>query len=128
MFTKDTHFNNYLETQECKNLPVPHCISHTKVHELYGELQSLSRNHTVIEKNTFPSLMLANLLKDTAYEEVRVVGVVTDICVISNCIMIKSALPEALIEVDTKGCASFDENLEKAALTVLEKSLQVKVI
>ena len=52
----------------------------------------------------------------------------TDICVISNCIMIKSALPEALIEVDTKGCASFDENLEKAALTVLEKSLQVKVI
>ena len=72
--------------------------------------------------------MLANLLKDTAYEEVRVVGVVTDICVISNCIMIKSALPEALIEVDTKGCASFDENLEKAALTVLEKSLQVKVI
>ena len=82
----------------------------------------------MIEKNTFPSLMLANLLKDTAYEEVRVVGVVTDICVISNCIMIKSALPEALIEVDTKGCASFDENLEKAALTVLEKSLQVKVI
>ena len=121
-FTKDTHFNNYLETQEGKNLPVPHCISQTKGHELYGELQSLSRNHTVIEKNTFPSLMLANLLKDTAYEEVRVVGVVT------NCIMIKSALPEALIEVDTKGCASFDENLEKAALTVLEKSLQVKVI
>ena len=127
-FTKDTHFNNYLETQEGKNLPVPHCIAQTKGHELYGELQSLSRNHTVIEKNTFPSLMLANLLKDTAYEEVRVVGVVTDICVISNCIMIKSALPEALIEVDTKGCASFDENLEKAALTVLEKSLQVKVI
>ena len=82
----------------------------------------------MIEKNTFPSLMLANLLKDTSYEEVRVVGVVTDICVISNCIMIKSALPEALIEVDTKGCASFDEDLEKAALTVLEKSLQVKVI
>lgn len=127
-FTKDTHFNNYLETQEGKNLPVPHCISQTKGHELYGELQSLSRNHTVIEKNTFPSLMLANLLKDTAYEEVRVVGVVTDICVISNCIMIKSALPEALIEVDTKGCASFDKNLEKAALTVLEKSLQIKVI
>ena len=128
IITKDTHFNNYLETQEGKNLPVPHCISQTKGHELYGELQSLSRNHTVIEKNTFPSLMLANLLKDTAYEEVRVIGVVTDICVISNCIMIKSALPEALIEVDTKGCASFDENLEKAALTVLEKSLQVKVI
>ena len=127
-FTKDTHFNNYLETQEGKNLPVPHCISQTKGHELYGELQSLSRNHTVIEKNTFPSLMLANLLKDTAYEEVRVVGVVTDICVISNFIMIKSELHEALIEVDTKGCASFDENLEKAALTVLEKSLQVKVI
>lgn len=127
-FTKDTHFNNYLETQEGKNLPVAHCISQTKGHELYGELQSLSRNHTVIEKNTFPSLMLANLLKDTAHEEVRVIGVVTDICVISNCIMIKSALPEALIEVDTKGCASFDENLEKAALTVLEKSLQVKVI
>ena len=52
----------------------------------------------------------------------------TDICVISNCIMIKSALPETLIEVDTKGCASFDENLEKAALTALEKSLHVKVI
>lgn len=49
-FTKDTHFNNYLETQEGKNLPVPHCISQTKGHELYGELQSLSRNHTVIEK------------------------------------------------------------------------------
>ena len=87
-FTKDTHFNNYLETQEGKNLPVPHCISQTKGHELYGELQSLSRNHTVIEKNTFPSLMLANLLKDTAYEEVRVVGVVTDICVISNCFVL----------------------------------------
>ena len=120
-FTKDTHFNNYLETQEGKNLPVPHCISQTKGHELYGELQSLSRNHTVIEKNTFPSLMLANLLKDTAYEEVRVVGVVTDICVISNCIMIKSALPEALIEVDTKGCASFDENPRKSSSYSIRK-------
>ena len=128
IFTFDTHQENYLESQEGRNLPVPHCIAQTKGHELYGELQSLSRNHTMIEKNTFPSLTLANFLKDTSYEEVRVVGVVTDICVISNCIMIKSALPEAVIEVDTKGCASFDEDLEKAALTVLEKSLQVKVI
>lgn len=62
-FTKDTHFNNYLETQEGKNLPVAHCISHTKGHELYGELQSLSRNHTVIEKEYFPIFNACELIK-----------------------------------------------------------------
>lgn len=127
-FTKDTHYENYIETQEGKNLPVPHCIKGTKGHELHGELEELSKGHTIIEKPAFPSLELAEILKDKDYEEVRVVGVVTDICVLSNCIMIKSALPEAIITVDTKGCASFDDKLEKAALEVLNKSLQVKVI
>ena len=127
-FTKDTHFSNYLETQEGINLPISHCIKGTFGHELHGELKELSKGCTIIEKPSFPSLELAEKLKNTSYDDVRVVGVVTDICVLSNCIMIKSALPEAVISVDTKGCASFDENLEKAALEVLNKSLQIKVI
>lgn len=128
IFTKDTHYENYLETQEGKTLPVPHCIKGTKGHELHGELEALSKGYKVIEKPAFPSLELAEILKDKDYKEVKVVGVVTDICVLSNCIMIKSALPEAIITVDTKGCASFDNKLEKAAIDVLNKSLQVKVI
>lgn len=127
-FTKDTHYENYLETQEGKKLPVPHCIKGTKGHELHGELEELSKGHTIIEKPAFPSLKLAEILKDKDYKDVRVVGVVTDICVLSNCIMIKSALPEAVITVDTKGCASFDDKLEKEALDVLNNSLQIKVI
>lgn len=127
-FTKDTHYENYLETQEGKKLPVPHCIKGTKGHELHGELEELSKGHTIIEKPAFPSLELAEILKDKDYKDVRVVGVVTDICVLSNCIMIKSALPEAVITVDTKGCASFDDKLEKEALDVLNNSLQIKVI
>ena len=127
-FTKDTHDEHYLKTQEGKNLPVPHCIKGTKGHDLYGELEELSKGHTIIEKPSFPSLKLAEILKQKEYKDVRVVGVVTDICVLSNCIMIKSALPEAIITVDTKGCASFDDKLEKAALDVLNNSLQVKVI
>lgn len=127
-FTKDTHYENYLETQEGKKLPVPHCIKGTKGHELHGELEELSKGHTIIEKPAFPSLELAEILKDKDYKDVRVVGVVTDICVLSNCIMIKSALPETVITVDTKGCASFDDKLEKEALDVLNNSLQIKVI
>lgn len=128
LLTLDTHQEDYLDTYEGKHLPVVHCIENTEGHELYGKIKDLADGYPKLRKPTFPSLELGNYLKETDYKEVTVVGVVTDICVISNAIMIKAALPNASITIDTKGCASNDPVQEKKALDVMKNSLQINVI
>lgn len=128
VFTFDTHYDNYLTTEEGKNLPVKHCIKGTNGHQLYGKVGSIfdPSLDLYFEKETFPSLDLANYLKDKDYEEVELCGLVSNICVLSNVIMVKSALPNAHIIVDHNLTSSFDQELNDATMKIL-KGIHVEV-
>ena len=114
IFTLDTHGENYLETSEGRHLPVPHCVKGTKGHELREEIKALVEpQDRIIEKPSFGSAELC--------------GLVTDICVVSNAIIAKTALPEANVTVDSAAVASFDKAKHDAALEVM-KSVQVNIV
>lgn len=132
LMTQDTHSDNYPETQEGKLLPVPHCMIGTKGWEFPQELEKLrvERNAKVYRKSCFGSVSLVADLKD-AYENgvldsVELIGICTDICVVSNALMIKSALPELPVFVDASCCAGVTPEKHRAALEVME-SCQVIV-
>lgn len=128
IFTLDTHGKEYLSTMEGKNLPVVHCIKGSDGWELYGKVGTyLPKAAAVIEKDAFGSLALGELLKKGQYTEVELVGLVSSICVISNAVIAKSALPEAQVTVDASCTAGADKKLHQAALDVME-GLQIKVI
>lgn len=128
IFTFDTHHENYLDTAEGRKLPVPHCIENTEGFELYGKIRGcLEEGDIVIRKPSFGSLELADILRERKFDEVELCGLVTDICVVSNAIIAKAALPEAKVSVDGAACASFDKEAHKAALRVM-KSVQIDVI
>lgn len=128
IFTFDTHHENYLETAEGKKLPVTHCIENTEGHKLYGKVaDAVCKGDIIVKKPTFGSLDLAAVLREYDYEAVELCGLVTDICVVSNAIIAKTALPEAEITVDSKACASFDKSAHEAALKVM-KSVQINVV
>ena len=113
MFTLDTHNDDYPTTQEGKNLPVPHCIAGTPGHRLFGETAACrQKQDMVFFKPSFGSM--------------EMVGVVTNICVISNAVLCKAALPEARVSVDASLCASNDEALHEKALDVM-RGLQINV-
>lgn len=129
VFTYDTHYENYLSTQEGVNLPIKHCIKGTDGWELYGTVKVLKdENDMFFEKNTFGSLELANYLKDKNYDMIEIVGLVSNICVVSNAVLAKAALPEAEIIVDAQCTASYDDSLNEKVLDVLSGGLQVKII
>ena len=132
IYTKDTHPDNYLETQEGKNLPVSHCIRGTAGWELVPELQKLQeeRGSKVYEKPTFGSTALVHDLR-RRYEEgeidtIEIVGLCTDICVISNALILKAAMPELPIFVDPSCCAGVTPKKHAAALEVMQ-SCQIKL-
>ena len=139
IFTKDTHYDNYLETQEGKNLPVEHCKYMTdgwsinkniaaefKVGDYCGYLSQDTINSRLL-KETFGSYKLVELLKECDFEEIELVGVCTDICVVSNAMLLKAAFPEKLITVDASCCAGVTPETHKAALTTM-KMCQINVI
>lgn len=126
VFTKDTHLPHYLETQEGKNLPVPHCVKGTKGHDLYGDLEALSEGYRIFEKPSFGSGELFDYLRSSSFESVELVGLVSNICVLSNAVLAKTALPEALIIVDASCTDSYDKTLHNEALDVLA-GIQVTV-
>lgn len=128
IFTFDTHGENYLDTAEGRKLPVRHCIEGTEGHKLYGRVADcLYEDDILITKGTFGSLELAEFLAGKKYTEVELCGLVTDICVLSNAVLARAALPESRIVVDGRLCASADREAHEAALRVL-KSVQVDVI
>lgn len=94
-FTLDTHGPDYLDTQEGRKLPVPHCLLNSEGWQLYGQTgQAMERSRDmVIGKGAFPSLWLANWLKEQGYDRVELAGLVSYLCVLSNAIMVKAALP-----------------------------------
>ncbi|HCW53941.1 MAG TPA: amidase [Clostridium sp.] len=133
VFTYDTHYENYLETREGKNLPVPHCYIGTEGHELYGRLKEFKNleNTYHYNKEAFgiaPKDMI-RLTEEVGLDidTIEFVGVVSNMCVISNVVTFQSQYVNAELSVDSKLTASFDEILHEKAMDVIE-SLQVKVI
>lgn len=128
MFTLDTHSEDYLQTREGQKLPVVHCVKHTPGWSLYGRAAELrAADDLTIEKPGFGSLELAALLRRTGFDRIELVGLVSNICVISNAVLAKAALPEAEIVVDAACTASGDPVLHEKALDVME-GLQISVI
>ena len=129
LFTRDTHFEDYMETQEGNNLPVPHCIKGTKGWEIRPELEAL-RTTEAIDKVTFGSSELpekiATLNAENPIESIIFVGLCTDICVISNVMVTKAFLPEVPVIVDAACCAGVSPETHKNALEAM-KVCQVKV-
>lgn len=126
-FTRDTHFDDYMNTQEGKNLPVPHCIKGSDGWQIRPELDSLRRTEA-IDKVTFGSSALVDLLKkEKDIEEITFIGLCTDICVISNVAVVKAFFPEIPIIVDAKACAGVTPQSHRTALEAM-KAIQVKII
>lgn len=127
VFTLDTHYDDYMNTNEGKFLPVPHCIKGTIGHNLYGKVShSVKESDLLFEKNTFGSDKLFEYLKNNRYSSIELVGVVTNICVISNAVIAKTAQPEAEIIVNKNLVASNDDKLNDEALSVMS-SFQIKI-
>lgn len=126
IFTLDTHDANYLNTYEGAKLPIPHCIDGTFGHKVNEKCDYLDKAIKVFKKNTFPSLELAKYLEATNYDYVELCGLVSNICVLSNAVMVKSALPNAEIVIEKAATSSFDEELESKAFDVL-KGLHVTI-
>ena len=128
VFTFDTHEENYLQTNEGRNLPVEHCIKGTDGHKLYGRTAEMQKeSDKCFYKPSFGSAELFEYLKAERFDKVELCGVVTNICVISNAVLAKTALPESEISVDPACVASNDDSLNKAALDVMQ-SLQINVL
>lgn len=127
VFTMDTHSSIYLETQEGKNLPVEHCIKGTDGWKLNEKIEPLSQCCRIFEKPTFGSVELANFITGGNYSEVEIIGLCTDICVISNALLIKAFLPETPITVDSSCCAGVTPESHGNALTAM-KMCQINIV
>lgn len=141
LFTKDTHYDNYLDTLEGTILPIPHCIENTNGWSINKEISRASKHPEFLKysskkviksriyKNTFGSKDLMELLeREKDYiEEVEFVGLCTDVCVISNVLAARMVLPDTEITVDASCCAGTNVDKHKAALEVM-KSCQINVI
>lgn len=125
IFTRDTHQENYLDTQEGKNLPVRHCIEGTSGWEISDKLDV--QESKIIDKPTFGSMELASYVRELeGLEEIELVGLCTDICVISNALLCKSALPEVPVKVDSSCCAGVTPQSHDNALSAM-KVCQIEV-
>ena len=129
VYTLDTHHENYSETQEGRNLPVPHCIKGSEGHALVPALKDLLSDCRCFEKPTFGSLELGKYINENSgkYDSIEVCGLVSNICVISNAVMAKAAAPEAEIIVDSSLTDSFDKKLNEETFDIL-KGIQVTVV
>jgi len=127
VFTRDTHRPDYLETQEGKCLPVVHCIEGTEGHSIINELDL--KKSVIIDKPTFGSLSLMDYIRDIfdRDDEIELCGLCTDICVVSNALILKAKFPETTVTVDAKCCAGVTEESHKAALLTM-KMCQVNII
>ena len=132
LFTRDTHFENYLQTREGRTLPVVHCIKGSEGWQIYGETaKALAEVEAPgIDKLVFgmdvTDPATAAVLPESA-DEIELVGLVSNICVVSNAVVLQSKYPEATIIVDAACTDSFDKSLNEKVLDVLA-GFQVKVI
>ncbi|MCL2296527.1 MAG: cysteine hydrolase [Methanomassiliicoccaceae archaeon] len=124
-FTMDTHGKDYLETDEGAHIPVEHCIKGTPGWQIFGEVAKYQKRGKTIEKGTFGSLDLVELLEGS--DEIELCGVATNICVIANAVILKTAYPRSKVMVDPKCVASYDEGLHRKALDVM-RSLSIDIL
>ncbi len=126
IFTRDTHNEDYLKTQEGFNLPIKHCIKGTPGWEICEELTPFVNN--VVDKITFGSVDLPNVIKSYGeeIEEIELCGLCTDICVISNAMILKATFPEVKIVVDSNCCAGVTVESHTTALNAM-KAVQIEV-
>ena len=121
IYTLDTHKDNYLDTEEGKNLPVIHCVEGTKGHRISDDVENLiEEEDKQFVKYSFSSLELGSYLSKQNYDEVELCGLVSNVCVISNAVIAKSALPNAHIMVDSLATKSFNPILHEKTLDVME--------
>lgn len=139
--TKDTHESDYLNTLEGKNLPVPHCVLGTEGHDINKDVDTRLHNLaskdklvlTLRKENRFGTLLLPRLIEmyeagDTLkYDCIEFVGFCTDICVVSNLLIVKAAFPEVEIAVDASCCAGTTPENHQHALEVM-KSCQIEIL
>lgn len=129
--TLDTHGENYLDTAEGKKLPVPHCIRGSAGWELNGKIRDALGDAVLVEKPTFGSVRLPGIIRErTAPGDgivIELIGLCTDICVVSNALLLKAAFPEAEICVDVGCCAGVTPEKHRAALETM-RSCQIGMI
>ena len=128
--TRDTHESNYLETSEGKYLPVEHCIKGTHGWEIREEVALVMPEAMIVDKPTFGSTRLVRLLQseyDNEDIEIELVGLCTDICVVTNALLLKTALPDVKITVDGSCCAGVTPESHRAALLTM-KMCQIEVM
>lgn len=123
LFTRDTHGADYLDTQEGRKLPVPHCVRGTEGWEIIPQLQAYTAGRQVLDKPTFGSRTLGETLAALhgrePVEKITFIGLCTDICVISNALLSKAFLPEAEVAVDAKCCAGVTPESHQNALAAM---------
>lgn len=129
--TYDTHHENYMDTREGKNLPVPHCIKGTDGWNLDAKVQAAldQKTYKIIEKPTFGSTELPEYIKsnyDPKSIEIELIGLCTDICVVSNALLLKANFLETEISIDSSCCAGVTPESHNAALTTM-KMCQIKI-
>lgn len=129
--TYDTHFENYMKTSEGKKLPVPHCVKGTDGWQLDAKVSAAleGKAYTTVEKITFGSVDLPGMIRTAAADEtfsVELIGLCTDICVVSNAMILKANFPEMEISVDASCCAGVTPATHQAALNTM-KCCQITV-
>ena len=129
--TYDTHNENYMETSEGKHLPVPHCIKGTDGWRLNSDVAAAlkNKNYIALEKLTFGSTALPEIIRQkTADEplEIELIGLCTDICVVSNALMLKANFPEMQISVNSSCCAGVTPDSHTAAINTM-KMCQIEI-
>ncbi len=131
IFTRDTHGEDYMQTNEGKHLPVPHCIKGTDGWQICAELtDGITSEYKTVDKPTFGFLgwkdVLASETADGSNLDIEMIGVCTDICVVSNALILKALYPEATVRVDAGCCAGVTPEAHAAALVTM-RACQVDV-
>ena len=132
IFTRDAHASDYLDTLEGKELPVEHCIKGTHGWEIVDELKHFaSATFVIVDKPTFGSFELLDILSPLVekgdVETIELCGLCTDICVVSNALLLRAKFPETCIKVDAECCAGVTEGSHKAALQTM-KACQIEIV
>ena len=129
--TQDTHYKNYLDTREGKYLPVKHCIEGTPGHKIndkvFDALVNRQKNFAFLNKITFGSTALPEIIRGQNFDYIELIGICSDICVVSNAMLLKANYPETDITVDASCCAGVTPESHKAALLTM-KMCQINII
>lgn len=127
LFTFDTHHEDYLSTQEGRNLPIVHCVKGTEGHKLHPAIEALRQPEDIcFEKFAFGSSDLMDYMREHMYSSIELCGLVSNICVLSNAVICKAAQPETPVSVDIRCTAAADETMNEAALLIM-KGIQIEL-